>query len=860
MRRHIATMVTGICCALALAMPVAPAWGVPASAEGQAAAQVGVPVIQTHRPQVAEHDFEASAAASRSRNAIRGQRLTVSADVTGLATVGVTWKQDDMERSENAPTIRLRYQSEGVWSEWVDLPATDEDAGVAGVSPSYYVGDADRVEATITPKGGRMVAAQLITIDSGYAELPSDAGIDRATVGRSAVPENGADDDDTSMSLERADDAVTVTGRIHTREEWWADGNPEMFWTPDRSGYWKGAIVHHTVDRNDYTQAEVPAMINGIYLFHNETRGWGDIGYQLIVDRFGGIWEGRDEGVPNQIVPASQVDGAQAVNFNHDTFGVSLLGSYHLDEPPTDAQIASTAAAIAWEFQAMGLQPSDAWGTFDFLGVQARITGHGDASHHDAYGSNETLCPGQQVWDRMGRIRDLVRTDMLGVSRMPAANVRDGTYHIASMARNMAVAAIPEGATGDGVLPRLQGWTGAVGQNFQFTAMGDGSYLIVSKASGKALTVTKGVAADNAGVSQQPVGYDLSDHDTDGSGGGTDGDANGDADISTDGDAGVADAPGIAPGPGVGPGPGDGPSGSRPTKAQLWFVRDSGDGYYLQSALGEEVLDLSGGVSADGTAIALYGPNGGINQRWTLQPVTEDKAAGTNMSFVPGADVEQDGSAREYRGMSSITRQDMAAFLYRWAGSPEFTPSVADQSRFADVDESTPFAKEIWWLASEGISTGWKEKDGTYTFRGASSVTRQDMAAFMHRLVGTDGLPRTGSVSFADVNWSTPHAGDITWLADVGVTTGWNRSDGQREFRGMTPVTRQDMAAFLQRLAGINDASAEKTVRASWGDEPTFFRDVTVRTPHAWSVWWMGLKGMSTGWFVADAEPSEPEA
>lgn len=831
MRRHIAAMITGMCCALALVMPVAPAWGKSAQAEANAAA-TDMPVVsvsKTHKPQVAEHDFVTTAAASRSRSAIRGQRLTVSADVTGLATVGVTWEQDDMERPENAPTIRLRYQTDGVWSEWVDLPATDEDAGVPGVSPSYYVGDADRVEATITPKGGRMVAAQLITIDSGYTELPSDAGIDRAAVGRSAVPENSADDDATTL-LEQADDAITATGRIHTREEWWVDGNPEMFWTPDRSGHWKGAIVHHTVDRNDYTQAEVPAMINGIYLFHNETRGWGDIGYQLIVDRFGGIWEGRDEGVPNQIVPASQVDGAQAVNFNHDTFGVSMLGSYHLDVPPTDAQVASTAAAIAWEFQSLGLQPSDAWGTFDFLGVQQRITGHGDASHHDAYGSNETLCPGQQVWDRMGRIRDLVRTDMLGVSRMPAVDVRDGTYHIASMARNMAVAAIPDGSTGDGALPRLQGWTGAVGQRFQFTAMGDGSYLIVSKASGKALTVTGGVAADNAGVSQQPVGYDPLAS------------SGGDADDDTNANA--VDVPG------VGPGPGDGPSGSRPTKAQLWFVRDSGSGYYLQSALGEEVLDLSGGSSSDGTVIALYGPNGGINQRWTLQPANADEAAGTNMSFVSGTDIEQDGKVREYRGLSTIKRQDMAAFLYRWAGSPDFTPTAADQSRFVDVNESTPFAKEIWWLASEGISTGWKEADGSYTFRGTANVTRQDMAAFMHRLVGTDGLQRTGSVSFADVDWTTPHTEDITWLADVGVTTGWACADGQREFRGLKPVVRQDMAAFLQRLAGIDDASAETTVRASWGDEPMFFRDVTVQTSHAWSIWWMGLKGVSTGWTV----------
>ena len=39
------------------------------------------------------------------------------------------------------------------------------------------------------------------------------------------------------------------------------------------------------------------------------------------------------------------------------------------------------------------------------------------------------------------------------------------------------------------------------------------------------------------------------------------------------------------------------------SQAQRWFIRDSGAGYYLQSALGNWVLDLSGGNTANGAAI-----------------------------------------------------------------------------------------------------------------------------------------------------------------------------------------------------------------------------------------------------------------
>ncbi|MCF2562500.1 S-layer homology domain-containing protein, partial [Bifidobacterium boum] len=65
------------------------------------------------------------------------------------------------------------------------------------------------------------------------------------------------------------------------------------------------------------------------------------------------------------------------------------------------------------------------------------------------------------------------------------------------------------------------------------------------------------------------------------------------------------------------------------------------------------------------------------------------------------------------------------------------------------------------------------------------------------------------AVVFRDVSSSTPHASDIAWLADAGVSTGWREPDGSYSFRGMDSVKRQDMAAFLRREAkrlGVKDA------------------------------------------------------
>ena len=80
-----------------------------------------------------------------------------------------------------------------------------------------------------------------------------------------------------------------------------------------------------------------------------------------------------------------------------------------------------------------------------------------------------------------------------------------------------------------------------------------------------------------------------------------------------------------------------------------------------------------------------------------------------------------------FRPSAPIERQAMAAFLYRFAGEPEFTAPAT--SPFTDVRTGDPFYKEITWLADTGVTTGFS--DGTY--RSAASIERQAMAAFLYR-------------------------------------------------------------------------------------------------------------------------------
>ena len=151
-----------------------------------------------------------------------------------------------------------------------------------------------------------------------------------------------------------------------------------------------------------------------------------------------------------------------------------------------------------------------------------------------------------------------------------------------------------------------------------------------------------------------------------------------------------------------------------------------------------------------------------------------------------------------FRPYAIVARADMAAFLYRLAGEPAFDESSAPQ--FTDVDAWTPHRRAILWLASTGISKGWNNGNGTFSFRPYANVVRADMAAFLYRLAGEPAFDESSVPGFADVNASTPHRRAILWLASSGVSKGWDEPNGTKTFRPYLEVARCDMAAFLHRM------------------------------------------------------------
>jgi hypothetical protein len=143
-----------------------------------------------------------------------------------------------------------------------------------------------------------------------------------------------------------------------------------------------------------------------------------------------------------------------------------------------------------------------------------------------------------------------------------------------------------------------------------------------------------------------------------------------------------------------------------------------------------------------------------------------------------------------FRPDLAVTRQAMAAFLHRLAGSP---PLPAPGGEFTDVPADHPFGAEIGWLVDEGIAGGFT--DGT--FGPGRSVTRQAMAAFLYRMAGSPAFTPPLQPTFDDLAPGDPFYAEVEWLAAQGIASGF--ADGA--FGRTRAVSRQAMAAFLHRFA-----------------------------------------------------------
>ena len=232
-----------------------------------------------------------------------------------------------LDRTGDRRHLRLRY-ADG-WRNWRSLTAIDS-ADRDRRRALLYVGDAEAYEF-VPADGAAQVRLHAINTVDGPATGPT----------RDRV---------------RGWNGLTYL----SRSGWGADES--LRFEPDGTEKFPTAFfdvqtltVHHTVSAN--ADPDPAATVRAIYFFQCVTEDFGDIGYHLLIDQAGTVYEGRYSGPdrlpvfgPRRVGPRpSMVNGAHIAGFNAGNIGVALLGDLTSTGPTAAARqaLVTVLAALA---------------------------------------------------------------------------------------------------------------------------------------------------------------------------------------------------------------------------------------------------------------------------------------------------------------------------------------------------------------------------------------------------------------------------------------------------------------------------------------------------------------------------------
>src|SRR5919197_133565 len=319
--------------------------------------------------------------------------------------VGLSWPGRAPAR--DGRRVLVRTLATGRWSGWRPLAADGDDGPDPGSAEDHPgrlftdplwldAGTSDlqvRVEPGTGPAGG--VQAHLVTPD-----MTPTPGTEPARAGEAT--------------------AMTAQPAIISRAAWGAAESLRRA-APSYSASVNAGYDHHTVQGNNYGRSESAALVRADYLYHVRTRGWNDIGYNFLVDRYGQVFEGRYGGVTRAVL------GAHAAGFNTDTTGVALLGTFSTSRP-TPAMVSALERLLAWKLDLTHADPlglvalTSAGGATSRYPPGARVVDHAILGHR---GTSYTDCPGGAAYALLPQVRAAV--SRIGRPKVYGGSVRPGS-------------------------------------------------------------------------------------------------------------------------------------------------------------------------------------------------------------------------------------------------------------------------------------------------------------------------------------------------------------------------------------------------------------------------------------------------
>jgi hypothetical protein len=326
---------------------------------------------------------------------------TVVASDFPFTHVGLHWRDS---AQANPSKFEARTSADGTtWSAWQALaveatpdetPGGETYLGLAAAPRHRFL--QYRVTLSGSEKISRVTSTFINTADGPQAASLSALAPDKPAV----------------IDMSREDWGCDESLRFSGGNEIW----PRMF-VPV-----KKLLVHHTASINGTDPIQ---DIRAIYTYHAVTLGWGDIGYNALVDVNGVTYEGRygREFASTREVFGPDVVAGHASGHNYGTSSVSAMGNFE-EIAPTTATVNSIIDLLAYHASQREIDP---FVVSDFLQSGGSWTrGLGNVcGHRDV---NATACPGAHLYSQLSAIQSAVAS-RLGYGSAPLLSGPDGSTH-----------------------------------------------------------------------------------------------------------------------------------------------------------------------------------------------------------------------------------------------------------------------------------------------------------------------------------------------------------------------------------------------------------------------------------------------
>jgi N-acetylmuramoyl-L-alanine amidase/Fibronectin type III domain len=314
--------------------------------------------------------------------------------------------------------LELPFTAEHAAVHWAGNPSAVVSVAFSGDGLNFGPAvDVSRDEVGEHRGNGETYGAILRAGGAKAARVQTDRPIGRVTV--LAL----ADGTETTVSRTVEDSVAGASvpqPGITARSGWGADeslrfANGKEVWPPT---FWpmQKLIVHHTATQN--ADPNPTSTIRAIYYYHAITQGWGDIGYNFLIDEAGHVYKGRhshttsnpssaspspDDTITGEDANGRGVTAGHALGYNSGTMGVALLGTLTTQDA-TPAARNALADLLAWKADTHGIDPqASSLYTNPVDGTQRtfpNIAGHRDV--------NATECPGGTFYATLPTVRSAV--------------------------------------------------------------------------------------------------------------------------------------------------------------------------------------------------------------------------------------------------------------------------------------------------------------------------------------------------------------------------------------------------------------------------------------------------------------------